>query len=113
MWKAVFGSALVLTVSACLSVGVTFQRWVGTYEYDGTTYRVALVASDRLDGETELEYHLVPGDTVTYGPQDMIARCSAFDEANWRQVDVRRCEQPFARAIDALAGPPMMGADDY
>lgn len=113
MRKAIIVTALALTVSGCFTVRSTFQRWAGVYEYDGVTYRVAVVEADTLSGLTVLEYHLVPGATTTYRNSDMIARCEAYNDNTQRLNNVTSCEQPFARAIDALVGPPMMEGGDY
>mmetsp|Transcript_7266 Transcript_7266/g.12706 ORF Transcript_7266/g.12706 Transcript_7266/m.12706 type:complete len:114 (+) Transcript_7266:422-763(+) len=111
MRKAILIMALTLAVSGCLTIGSTFQRWIGTYEYDDTSYRVALVQTDGLGGETHLEYHLVPGTTTTYRNSDMIARCLAADGPGEALASISTCERPFARAIDALLRPTMQGSD--
>lgn len=114
MRKLILCSALVLSLSACFSVGATFQRWVGFYEYDGVTYRVALVQNELFTGESQLQYELVPETTTTYTNVGSIATCRATEEI-WetRLIDIRSCEQSFARQIDFVAGPPMMDGDDY
>ncbi|QXT40105.1 hypothetical protein [Gymnodinialimonas ceratoperidinii] len=113
MKKAIFITAMTLAVSGCFTIGSTFERWVGTYEYDGTSYRVAYVRTEGLDGDTRWEYHLVPGGTTTYRSSDMIARCLALEVPGDNPTPVSGCEASFARAIDGLVGPPMMGGDDY
>ncbi len=114
MKKTILCAALVLSVSACFSTGATFQRWVGTYEYDGIAYRVALVEVETFDGSYRPEYHLVPGAPTDYDGNGAISRCPASDPNVYTQfVDIRTCERAFARDIDSLAGPPMMDGGDY
>ncbi len=114
MKKTILCAALVLSVSACFSTGATFQRWVGTYEYDGVTCRVALVQNELFTGESQLQYELVPETTTTYMNVGSIASCRATEEI-WetRLIDISRCEQSFARQIDTVAGPPAMEGGDY
>lgn len=115
MKKSILALTLALLVSGCIGAVIIseFQRWVGTYEYDGVSYRVALVQVDYVDGSSELEYHLVPGDTTNYQGSDPISVCGAASDLFAPLRDVRECHRRFAQQIDALAGPPMMEGGDY